>query len=153
MVEECARLETRDPRRSWARAEALARGWRELDREDVTEEIKLVDVLIGNVAIGCVEYSHPKRWTWTHWSPEFDVIGRGARETKEEAQGQLIAAENARRAKEWRVEQRIEQLSRVIPAWLPRKLAEMSRTLGETGTALQSLREPDAALTVENGNG
>ena len=45
----------------------------------------------------------------------------------------------------WRVEQRIKELSREIPASLPRQLEQLSRTLGDVGAALRALREPDAA--------
>jgi hypothetical protein len=86
-----------DPRRLWARKEALARGWRALDREDVTEEPHCIDVLVHGQKIGRLQrvYDGPA-WTAYHCEnpPGTILVTLPDRET---ALAGLLEQENARR--------------------------------------------------------
>lgn len=93
--------------RTLARKEALARGWRELDREDVTDEPWDILVWAGDREIGRLRGSRvrdgerPLRWVYLHFSdPGGMWAGHDRNLTLDEARAALLAAENARRAQE-----------------------------------------------------
>jgi hypothetical protein len=84
-----------------ARQEALARGWRALDREDVTERAMATDILLGGERIGYIEHRRAReRYDWTLCATKDGPTLDGRASTYDEALGALLAAENARRTQE-----------------------------------------------------
>ena len=99
-----------DPQRQAARAEALRRGWRELDAEDLTEEPWDIRVVVAGESDGIGRLMANRNadgvlsWGFYHFGGDeaagFFHGAYPARWTKAEAVRELLTLENARRAKE-----------------------------------------------------